>query len=54
MLQNLMRLTNDQIGCLMANDTTRLLELDKELEVAFEDKERAFEALREHIDEHRC
>ena len=54
MLQNLMRLTNEEIGCLIANDTKRLLELDKELEGVFGGKERAFGALREHIEEHGC
>ena len=53
-LGHLNRLTLEQIDCLTANDQKRLLELDKQLEVLFGEKERAFGALREHSIEHGC
>ena len=53
-LQRLIDLTENQIRALAENDHQALLHLDKELEMAFGAKERAFGALREHTKEHGC
>jgi hypothetical protein len=53
-LGKLNHLTAEQIDCLKANDEKRLMELDKNLETAFGEKERAFGALRQHTEEHGC
>jgi hypothetical protein len=53
-LHNLNDLTNQQIHCLQAQNFGRLYEIDRQVELAFGAKERAFGALKEHSDEHGC
>ena len=53
-LKQIAELLERQIRALAANDQDKLLKLDKELELAFGDKERAFGALRQHKIEHGC
>ena len=50
----IVKLGNEQIDCLKSNDQKRLLEIDKELERQYGEKQRAFGALREHSKEHGC
>jgi hypothetical protein len=50
----LVRLGNEQVDCIRAEDYDCLMKIDKDLELQFGEKERAFGALREHIAEHRC
>lgn len=53
-LQALIEITKQQIEALQANDHTRLIALDKNLEKMFGKKERSFGALRQHTKEHGC
>jgi hypothetical protein len=53
-LQRLIDLTKKQIDALHANDQQRLTALDKELELAFGEKERCFGALWQHMRDHGC
>ncbi len=53
-LYHLNRLTNEQIESLRNRNLVRLYELDKEIELTFGAKERAFGALAEHAGEHGC
>ena len=53
-LKKISELLQGQIVALAENDQNTLLKLDKELELAFGDKERTFGALRQHKTEHGC
>jgi hypothetical protein len=53
-LHNLNDLTNQQIHCLQEQDFGALYEIDRQVELAFGAKERAFGALKEHSEEHGC
>jgi hypothetical protein len=53
-LDRVLSITKAQIEALQANDQAKLLSLDKDLELTFGSKERAFGALREHTKEHGC
>ena len=53
-LKTIATLLQAQIDALAVNDQDTLLKLDKELELAFGEKERAFGALRQHKSEHGC
>src|SRR5690349_6045546 len=53
-LRKLNHHTIEQIECVKVNDQKRLLELDKQLEMLFGEKERSFGALLEHSKEHGC
>ena len=48
------QLNQGQMKALNEGDDQRLLELDKQMELTFGEKERAFGALFEHRDEHGC
>ena len=47
-------LTRDQIEAMKSGDDERLMSLDKEIELAFGEKERSFGALHQHRQEHGC
>ena len=53
-LERIDALHRGQIEAMANADDERLMTLDKELENVFGEKERAFGALRQHRDEHRC
>ena len=54
-LDQIDRLTKEQLAVMREEDGfERLMELDKELEMAFGAKERAFGALFQHRDDHGC
>ena len=53
-ISDMMRCTDKILTALEKGDTTELLPLDKHLEAAFGDKERAFGALRQHRKDHGC
>lgn len=53
-LQLISDLTRKQIEVLYANDPQHLSRLDKQLELAFGEKERAIGALHQHQKEHAC
>ena len=53
-LSKIRELTAEQIKLLKAGDQAKLIALDKELEVIFGDKEKAFGALQQHTSEHGC
>ncbi len=53
-LERVVFLTRQQIDALKAGEMSRLTQLDKDLEITFGEKERAFGALRQHRTEHGC
>jgi hypothetical protein len=53
-LRRLNKITHEQMETLKANNLARVLEIDKTLESLFGEKERAFGALKQHIEEHGC
>jgi hypothetical protein len=53
-LSKINELAVQQIECIKASNQIRLMALDKETELAFGEKERAFGALLEHSKEHGC
>jgi hypothetical protein len=53
-LERIDRLTSEQLKAMRDRDDDLLLNLDKQIEAAFGEKERAFGALLHHRDEHGC
>jgi hypothetical protein len=53
-LQQIDALTQQQLDAMRQGDDVRLMKLDKQLELVFGEKERAFGALHQHRDEHGC
>jgi len=53
-LRRIDALTEVQIQAMRDKDDEKLMEADKQLEVAFGEKERTFGALFDHRDEHGC
>lgn len=53
-LERIDQLNKEQMEALKKRDDERLLQLDKQLELVFGEKERAFGALFQHRDEHGC
>lgn len=53
-LERIDRLNKEQMEALNERDDERLMQLDKQLELVFGEKERAFGALFQHREEHRC
>lgn len=53
-LERIDHVNKEQMEALHARDDERLLELDKQLELVFGEKERAFGALFQHREEHGC
>ena len=53
-LHRIEQLMERQIAAMDACDDERLMALDKEIELAFGEKERAFGALLHHRDQHGC
>ena len=47
-------LTYRQMKCLQDGNTARAYQLDRQLDITFGEKERAFGALKEHAEEHQC
>lgn len=47
-------LAKEQLNALQSGDDNKMAALDKELELAFGEKERAFGALHSHRQEHGC
>lgn len=53
-LQRIDALSKEQVDTLQEGDYDRLLTIDKQIETAFGEKERAFGALLNHCREHGC
>ena len=53
-LERIDALTQQQIDAMKSADDERLMQIDKEIELAFGEKERCFGALHQHRDEHGC
>lgn len=53
-LEKIRDLTMKQVPCIVDGVSQRFLQMDRELELAMGEKERAVGALREHDEEHRC
>lgn len=53
-LERIRKLTTKQVPCIVEGVNQRFLQMDRELELAMGEKERAVGALREHDKEHGC
>lgn len=53
-LGQIARISQEQIQALRSNDQAAMMRLDRQLELLFGEKERAFGALAEHRREHGC
>ncbi len=53
-LSKIESLASEQLKALQFGQDSKMAALDKQIELAFGEKERAFGALRAHREEHRC